>query len=387
MRILPLLAVAAVSLTLLAGCSSKPDVADASLPVPGEGAEMAAAAAVNQTKVQLQFAGGYKESDLPVAETFAPTDLCTFSSCPERPIDLAAVAPADVPVELSVVLSVNSNFGAYLDYDPDEVSIVQYSTESSSGTIAIDALLVRSGAGALQLVIVPEFPSFDALAAGPSVTGNVHSVVRASVVPAYVPVAVQLGPGEVLNATGDGLEQLVAYAPDGSTVRDTTKPFGLAIPDGAPTGTYILFVVADEAVRLLGPDRTLTAHRLVFMETEPVDLASGQPSTWEMPIPGLPVEVGVALESKETVPDCCSAASYLGPRTIGITAPGNVAILTEETDCLPLMGCPFTPLGRFSWWYGSEFLDEHLVPGTYAATVTPDQANNAQAFSWAVYIV
>lgn len=388
MRLLPLLAFA---LLLMAGCSSKPSAPAAAAPQPAGGGDGGAPQPGNDTLYLLQFAGGYREAELPVAVTFAQTDTCLFlgrSVCPEKSVDLTPIVPPGVPVELSVTLAVNSNFNAYITGD-DAVSIVQYSSDYGSGTISIDVLLIRGGEGAVALTVQPVFPSADGAAAGPSATGTAHSVVRASVVPAYVPVAVELNPGETVNATGDGLEQLVAYPPGGGPpVRDLTAPFGFQVPASGPAGTYILFATADEAVRLMGPgpNRTLSAHRLVYLQTDPVDLVSGQEATWDMAIPGLPVEAGVVLESKDTVPDCCSAGSFVGSRAVSLTAPGNVQVIMDHYDCMLVVACSMTLLGNTSEWYGAPFLDEHLVPGTYTASVKADQTNASQAFSWALYI-
>ena len=384
MRLLPLLAFAVL---LLAGCSSKPP-APAGAPAATGTDDGYAPLLGNDTLYPMQFAGGYREAEMPVAASFAPTDVCLFvgSMCPEKVIDLTPVLPTDVPVELSVSLAVNGDVNAYIDGD-DAVSIVQYSSDSESSKTTIDVLLVRGAEGAVTLHVRPFFLSGDDAASGVSATGTAHSVVRASVVPAYVPVSVLLNPGESVNATGDGLEQLVAYPPGGGpAVRDLTAPFGFQGPATGPAGTYILFATADEAVRFMGPNRTLSAHRLVFMDTEPVDLVSGQEATWDMAVPGLPVEAGVVLESKDTVPGCCAAGSFIGSRSVALLAPGNVQVISDTFSCTLVVACSATLLGYTSQWYGSAFLDEHLVPGTYTATVKPDQTNAAEAYSWAMYI-
>jgi hypothetical protein len=389
MRPLTLLAAATVLVALLAGCSSKPEAPDASLPTPsGGGPGDGSAPAGNATRAQMEFRGGFQETEVAVSESFAPTEACTLSECPRRSVDLTPLVPPDVPVELSVSLSVDGDLFAFLETSED-VSIVQSSSESSGEEISLDALLVRSPSGTVTLVLMAEFFAFESLPEGASATGTAHTVVRSSVVPAYVPVSVQLGPGETVNATGDGLEQFVAFAPDGVIVRDVTEPFGVTLPATAAAGSYTLFAVADEAVRLFGPPgRPLAAQRLLHMQTDAVPLQSGAPATWEAAVPGLPVWIGVVLESSEVVPGCCSAGSYTGPHEVRLVGPGNVDVILEQNDCLlPALECPMALVfSYYAYWYGSGFLSEQLVPGAYTATVTADQAVHAQAYTTAVYI-
>lgn len=390
MRVLPLLVLAAVLLAALAGCSSKPDgagpaAADAAAATQTSGA--AASAAGNRTLFVLQFAGGAREAEIPVSETFAASDVCPFiTSCPTRAIDLTPIVPPDLPVELTIALTADTNFNAYVQAG-EGVTFVQYSSENNGNQASIDILAVRGADGTLQLVLQQFFPSFQSTSGQGTVSGTAHSAVRATVVPAYVPVTVELQPGDVVNATGD-IEQLVAYPPgsSGAALRDLTYPFSLAVPADGPGGTYTLIVAADEAVRLTGPNRTLVAHRLSYTATDPVDVPAGQETTWEMPVSGLPVLAGVALTTKETVPDCCSVAAYPGTHDVGLVAPGNVPVLTSHQDCVPLVDCPFTVIGGYTFSYRSDLLDEHLLPGTYTASVASDHANNIQAYSWALTV-
>ncbi|MEA3137237.1 MAG: hypothetical protein QOJ26_334 [Thermoplasmata archaeon] len=373
----------------LAGCSSKPEAAaDDSLAVP-EGGSMLAAA-VNETNVRMTFAGADREAELPVDESFQAADSCIigFPDCPAgslRSIDLTSIVPALAPVELSISLTTNGGLNAYVGID-EQTSMLQYSQERNAGTIRIDVLLVRGLDGVVTLELTNTGFSLDAATAGASVTGLVHTISRAAVVPAYLPISVQLGPGDVVNATGDGLEQLVAYPPTGPAIRLTQYPFELRIAKDAPEGDYYLIAMADEAVRLTGPNRTLTAHRLVYTQTDAVNVPMGQAVSWDMPLEGFPVRAGMRIVGKEDVPGCCGAAHYMGPRHIRLTSPDSVDVLAEDVDCLPIMGCQFSLIGNVGMSYMSGYLDEHLVKGTYTASLTVDQANNLQAYSWATVI-
>ena len=376
-----------VALLFLAGCASDPPaVSEADLTAAADPAQ--APDAGNTTLLPLRFAGGDREASMPIEFTFAPTENCIlgFTECPFQRVDLTPLIPVDAPVELSVTLDSNTNTQGGVSGN-DAVSFVMYSQERDQGQVRIHALLVRSADGVVELALGPIFPSADQMQSGGRVTGTAHTIARADVVPAYVPVAVQLGPGDVVEARGGGLEQLVVFPPSGDAIRITTAPFQVELPADAPAGQYFLFAEADEAVRMAGPNATLVAHRLVYLEGDPVDVPMAQPTTWPLEIPGFPLIVGIEIESKRNVPDCCGVASYMGPRHVKMTTPANVDVLVEDVDCLPLMGCPLNPIGTSSNGYNTEFLDEHLVPGTYTASVLIDQANNMQAYAWAVYIV
>jgi hypothetical protein len=379
---------ACLAALLLAGCNSPPEApADATaVTVTDTGQPVA-----NVTAVPMRFQGEDLEAELAVAETFALPDSCIlgFPDCPaasSRSIDLDPIIPTQVPVELSISLSANSNFDVDLGVD-EATSLLQYSREYNGGDIRLDVLLVRGAAGHVTLDIVSTFTALEAVAAqSAQISGTVHSVSRGSVVPPYMPVSVRLEPGDVVSATGDGLEQFVAFPPTGPAIRATQYPFELALGEDSPAGDYFLVAVADEAVRLAGPNRTLTAHRLAYVESATVPVPTGQPANWEFPIEGHPVRLGVVVENQETVPDCCGAATYMGPRHVRVTSPDSVEVLVSDTDCLPLMGCPVNPLGTVRSTQLSAYLDEHLVTGTYAASVTVDQGNNLQAYAWAIVI-
>lgn len=376
----------AVALLLLAGCASDPPAASVADPIDGA-APLDGPDEGNLTLTPLRFAGEDREASLPIEMTFAATDQCLlgFTACPYQRVDLTPLIPVDVPVELSVTLQVNTNVQGGVT-GSEEVSFVMYSVEENQDRLRFDVLLVRSAAGVVELVLGALVPSMDQLQSGGLITGTAHTIARADVVPAYVPVAVPLGPGDVVEARGGGLEQLVVFPPAGDAIRVTTAPFQVELPADAADGQYFLFAVADEAVRMSGPNATLVAHRLVHLWGDPVDVPMAQETTWPLEIPGFPLMVGLEIQSKRNVPDCCGVASYMGPRHVTVTTPANVEVVAEDVDCLPFMGCPLNPIGTSSNGYYTEFLDEHLVPGTYTASVLIDQANNMQAYAWALYI-
>jgi hypothetical protein len=376
---------ALVAALLLSGCASKgADPAAAGIP-----ATDLAAGNVTQTMFPLLFAGGTREASIPISETFVASDACFFGfpDCvgnAERTYDLTPVVPADVPVEMAI--SLESPGDINVDFEFTDAQFIQVSEESNGGSESIDATVVRAATGTLTLVLTFQFPRPDS-AQGFAVAGTVHTVTRSDVVPPLLPVAVQLGPGDVVNATGDGLEQFVAFAPNGQTLRAVQYPFSLQVPEDGPSGTWFLVADADEAVRMTGPNQTLSARLLQYTETEPVPVAANQATTFTMDVAGHPFQAGVVLESVDSVNGFFGVAEVMGAHTVTLVTPDNVQVLQDGdsgSGCLPW--CAFNPIGSFEWPYESAFLDEHLRPGTFTATVEMSTANNVQTYAWAVSI-
>lgn len=377
-------AVAVVAL-LLAGCASPKHPAAASpsgAPAP---------AAVNVTAPALsplRFAVvADAEAELPLEFAFAPTDPCPFYGVGvcngEKTADLTAAVPHDVPVELSILLNGNGNF--QLELDAAGTTVVQENSGYSAGNYHLDAVLVRTAAGTVGLRVHYFFPS-GLSAAGATLKGTAHSNVRPSVVPNFVPVQVTLNPGETINATGDGLTQLVIFPPHGKAIQVVQEPFSMTVPANGTAGPYILLASSDEGVHLTGPaNRTLTARGLAFTRGDLVDVAANQDAEWDFAVAGQPIQVGIEFYSKETAGGF-AAMAILGSNTATLTSPDNVDVLDgAHSDCTPW--CDFTVLGNFGDGYSSDILDEHLVPGQYHAKVHVGTTNGMQAYAWAQSIV
>lgn len=379
---LPALAVA----LLLAGCSGpSPDSADA-----GPDVALSLDASANQTLQErraMQFVGGHQEASMPLQVTFTQTEMCVFAAelcgASVKHVDLTPIVPADVPVELTIELTGDGNYQIQL---PTEgVTLVRYSDSYDSGTYRIAAMMVRSSAGTVGLTlhyVMASVGSTDAAV----LDGFAQSVSRAEVVPAYLPASAELRPGDTIRASGGGLEELVLFGPDGTApLRASAAPFNLTVPDGYPVGTYSIVAAADEAVRLLGPDRPLTARQLSFVATAPVDVPANQAVTWEMALDNHPLVAGVVLQSKPTV-DGMGVVSYPGNMDVALTTAGNVDVIAERMDCVVFVSCPMALLGSTSYGFWSGFLDERLVPGSYTGKVLMDGGRELQAYSWALVI-
>jgi hypothetical protein len=337
----------------------------------------------------MRFAGGDREATLPVQVDFGPADACFLQDlgvCPQarKTVDLTPVIPADAPVELSITLKGNGNYN--FDFATTDATLLRSDENYQSGTILLDATLVRSGSGTVTLVVDFEFASVDAAAQGAGLKGTAHSVARADVVPPFVPVAVDLRPNDTLATFGGSVQQLVVFPPGGlPALRDLTVPFNVTIPADAPAGTYLVMVAGDDATTLFGPDAPLKAHLLAFVQGPPTDLAPNGETAWDFTLDGQPVEAGVLIESKDAAPGV-GGPVLLGSHSVTLTSPQNVDVLGGAGGSTCLATCGFTALGRESWAYGSPFLEEHLVPGAYHATVKADASQGLAGSTWAVLI-
>ncbi|HUR25948.1 MAG TPA: hypothetical protein VM327_08060 [Candidatus Thermoplasmatota archaeon] len=378
--------VALVAVVVLAGCATK----DAE-PVPVAGIAATDLVAANQTRTMfpLAFAGGTREAELPIAETFAVSDACLFgfpTSCAgpaTRTIDLTPIVAAEVPVEMAIEVAADANID--IGFNMVDAQFIQVSDDGDGDSTRIDALLVRAPAGTIELVITYTFPGFPP-SQSVTVAGSAHTVTRDEVVPAFLPVALHLEPGDVVNATGDGLEHFVAFPPSGEPLRALQYPFSLRVPEDGPSGTWVLIGDADEALRLAGPNRTLSARLLEFVLTTPVDVPANQKTSFTMDVPGFPLHAGVALQSKRIADSFFAGVTIVGNHQVSLLSPDRVDVLDGASmTCSPF--CDFSFLGGIDGnGYGSGFLDEHLKPGSYEATVTMETSNDVQAYGFALYI-
>ena len=374
-----------VTALVLSGCSSADDA-------PTEAVGIAAtdltANSLNQTMFPLRFAGGTREADLLFTETFGQTDGCLieFPACPaasQRALDLTPAVPAEAPVELTIKTDQDSSVD--LELMASDTTILKMSEEGTASGTSLNVLLVRAPSGtlSLQLTLASSInPN------GATVVVSVHTVSRADVVPAFLPVAIELGPGDVVNATGDGLEHFVAFPPSGEPIRSLQYPFSLTVPAEGAKGTYYLLASADEAVKLLGPNRTLSARLLDFVQTEPVDLAPNQATTFTMDVAGFPLHAGVGFRSKALAPDMfLHGLTLMGNHQVKLVSPDKVDVLggAAVANCNPM--CEVAFLGSMDGiGYSSGFLNEHLKAGTYEATVTMETSNDVQAYAFALSI-
>ena len=382
--------VALVAALVLAGCASKDADPSAEIGIP---ATDLSAGNVTQTMFPLAFAGGTREGELAISETFAANDACFFGfpdclGASVRTYDLTPIVPAEVPVEMSIQMDSQADLD--VNFELVDAQFIQVSDDEDQGGGGggngqrFDALLVRAESGTVTMTIRYGFPGPGA-AQGITVTGIAHTVTRADVVPSFLPVAMRLEPGDVVNATGDGLEHFVAFPPSGEPLRALQYPFSLQVPEDAPSGTWILIGDADEALRLLGPNRTLAAQLLDFVMTTPVDVPANQATSFTMDVPGFPLHAGVAFQSKPIADSFFAGVTILGNHEVSLVSPDNVDVVAGSATCQPFCDLSFIG-GIDEFGYSSGFLDEHLKPGSYTATITMETDNDVQAFGFALFV-
>jgi hypothetical protein len=387
------LALAFAVALLLSGCASPkaaPALPTADQQASGGPAGMLPTSA-NATAHTMRFEGGDREASMAFEDTFQPTESCIFGDtrlCPgamERTHDLTTVVSPNVPVELTATLTTSGDVN--VDFTVADAEILRYAEDQSGAVTTIDATVVRSGSGTIAMTLLFQFGSFGQpqnYASPTKLSAVVHTITRSAVVPTFLPVAIQLGAGDLVNATGDGLAQLVLFPPTGPAIRDLTFPFGIQLPATAPPGTYFLVTDADEAVTLTGPDRPLSARLLDFTVTPPVDVQANADTQWDMAVPGQPLVAGVQITSKDTA-GLFSVAAIQGSDSVLLTSPANVEVLNAEDMCT--VTCSFNLIGSGNGnGYQTPFLEEHLVPGTYHAKVSMQASNSMQASSWALSI-
>lgn len=387
--------VALVAALVLAGCASK-DGAPA--PTVGIAATDLEAGNLTQTMFPLAFEGGTREAELSISETFAVNDACFFGfpdclGASVRTYDLTPIIPAEVPVEMSIQMDSQADLD--VDFELEDAQFIQTSDDADGGggggggggDERFDALLVRTESGTVTMTLRYGFPGPDS-AQGVTVTGVAHTVTRSDVVPSFLPVAIRLEPGDVVNATGDGLEHFVAFPPSGEPLRALQYPFSLEVPEDGPAGTWVLIGDADEALRLVGPNRTLSARLLESVETTPVDVVPNQATSFTMDVPGFPLHAGVGFQSKRVADSFFGGLTLVGNHEVALVSPEQVDVLDGAMmTCSPAF-CDMSFIGGIDdeYAFSSGFLNEYLVPGSYEATVTMEASNDVQAYAFALYV-
>lgn len=328
----------------------------------------------------IRFASGDYEAIYNDEATFAVTDGCFFdcNGNAVQAFDLTPYMPADAPVELSITIQGDGSIFAYMEsVDADSV---YYDQDDDGQVTTISALMVRSPSGTVTLHVAArlfQFPPSETRVA----TIEVRSVVRAGVLVPYMPAAIELAAGDSINFTGLDVDGVVLLAPDGTLVRDETAPF--TVSANGTSGTYFAIVQGDGPAQVFGPNTTMLAKRITYVETEPYDLSSGQ-ANFDFTPEGRPLWVGFGIQSQENpAAGDWSAAAFVSSYDVTITAPGGQAVVEASDNCGS--PCDFTVIGYMYEGYSSNYIDESLVPGTYSVAITA-QGAGIEAIAWYSYI-
>ncbi|HJQ93691.1 MAG TPA: hypothetical protein VJ874_05335, partial [Candidatus Thermoplasmatota archaeon] len=245
------------------------------------------------------------------------------------------------------------------------------------------AVVVMQAGGSVEAVVQQFFPSL-----APPAEVKFHlearTVVRPDVVPAFLPVAVDLGVGETLLAAGDDLEDFVVIPPAGGAIHH----LGPYLYNATSSGRHILVASGQGDIRVYGPPGTTLKALLVQGHVgEPHPVTAGQDTAWDFTLEGVPLYVGVVVETADNVGGLFGAGQFHGNYDVTFELDGVEVLQAGETDCAVPVQCGLSVLGSSSWWYIGDYLDEHVKAGTYQATASFEPSNNMQVYEVAAFVV
>lgn len=352
---------------LFAGCTTQPD--PESQPARAIESNVPYAEAT-QT---LRFAAQDFEQTQMYEGTFPVPNLCNAEQCNGQLvlIDLTPQVPADAPVELAITLSTTSCVDQGLVLD--QAFIVRQSWVEDT----LAAVVVREKAGTVHLemrhcsMLSLDEPN------GVAYTVEARTVVRASVLPQFLPVRADLKPGESIELTGEGaqdVETFVIVPPQQNPQHLETRTFN--VTDDMPAGSYIILVKGAD-VTLLGPNTTLSPVRIQVMAGDPYDIASDQTTEWSTDVSGLPVWAYLDIASTRERTE----VTYSGNLAFAILQ-GTAALAEEARDDCPAI-CTFGG-GALSYWstgVGLQFFAKDLQRGalTFRVEAGPTEGIYATA--------
>lgn len=321
-------------------------------------------------------------------DTFAPQDSCVTGGCvtgdARHTTDITEIVPTDAParVYLNVTyegLPIYQPVGAW--FSAEDVTFYGYSSSFDSGSIQIEALMVRAEAGTVEAVVQLGAP-------GPSTepdpntdyTLEVTAVPVTSRIDRGVPVEAQLSPGQTIEATTAGqdtdADELAfrVYGPDDTAVAYVSSDDGSAtwtVPENASAGTYALANTWTSDVELSTPGgASLRALTIDWTYSEPTTYEGTGAVTWSFDVDRDPLWAGIYVQDSDIL------GGLNGPT---FTATGFDATLTlpgGETaggswDCtICINSLPF--FGGAHLGFGPARADPGLVAGTYEAELSAD---------------
>lgn len=358
---------------LLAGCSGD----DGGGGQASDAASMSTAAPLNATQVQLRFDATDAEAThaedlaIPVGETCMPF-MEAVPCTSRRTVDLTALVPPDVPVQLAYSVDDDAQAGAFVSsFIEIEQGTVTYQDddEDNGGDETVVVIIMEPG-GTVHLVVEQYFTGLPPQSTTLQVAAR--SVVRPDVVPSYLPVSVDLEAGDVLLAAGDGLEDFVVVPPGGAAIHHL-GPFEYNATSG---GRHIVIAEGQGDIKLFGPPGT-ALKALIVQETmgTPHEVPSGQDVTWEFTVDGVPLYVGFVIQTVDAAGAGFAVGAFHGNFRVAIERLGATLLEVDVDDCTLPIQCGFNLVGGSDTRYYSEHLHEGLGPGSYGVSARFETAS------------
>lgn len=336
--------------------------------------------------------------------TYTPQETCLAGGYAtgdaERAHDVADVLPAGRVVQLTVEMQYEPGavtFGQHVQtwINSEDALFYRWTTPTwEIGRIVMDITVMRRS-GSFEVVAFSFAPQGDT-STELDYTLRVDAQALPDRVPAGVPVAAELSPGQTLtvHAYDEGEPSFTLFGPDDArlgTFADATAAT-YTVPDDGPAGAYVL-VSGDTDLHLVleaaeGPDGGDAADAdeaapLLPLglegESETVDVYDGTGEvTWEFDAADRLLGAGIFVRTRH-------AAAGVGPWTttgfdLQVTSPGGD---TAEGG-FPCTGCfgvsPF--LGWFSTGTGFGTGNPSVVDGTYGASLASDAAAGFEYGHW-----
>lgn len=304
--------------------------------------------------------------------TFSPEQSCYAGGCLTgsafEQVTLDEELPDGLPVEIQATLTYDTGptiFGQPVDLSLFSEDATFYTWENEDGDDQeIIKATVLGGTGPITTEVEYRFPT----GAEPEVSYTLQIEVTAgrTLVPAGVPVAVDLGPGERLEAlaTGDGKTAIDLRGPSDEWVTYATSEDGRAtitLPDDASSGEYVALVPSDSQPVQLRTNASVETMRPLDVEVTAGDLVQGQPGqpievTFDMTKP--PTAVGAYLTEGQP------AGASIEEGDLTLAAPGGTVIDSS-------FGCNVCISSNYVAVDWSATGDRALEPGTYTLTYEP----------------
>lgn len=375
-----------VALALLAGCTEAPPAAEnesLSTTATGTGGAEAFQQLGQDNLPALRFEVGEYNATRTVEGSFPTPNTCFIQDCPEQALtfDLTADVPANAPVDLTLTVDSASCVNAMLTVE-DSGSTRQF---YASGLDGLALRLVRTAAGVVTLAL-----SQCSILAGNlgdttvPVSAELRVVVRPTVLPSYVPIALDLVAGDRLLGMGEDLEDLVIVPPGRDPIH-LLGPFTFNVTDDLPAGRYVVLAKGGGEAMLHGTAQGgMEALIVKSQTTAPRAIVSGQEWIEEIALTGIPLYAGVMMNTQRNA-EVSSAGAFMGDYAVTFRQDGTDLESYSETGCA--VSCTgFTVLGYSSRSFPLGYLPEGLRPGSLSISITNQASNAYEASTYVGYV-